>query len=263
MAGGGAEAEKGVVVDRHIPEGSGGVALDGGELAEEPAGEVDEMDALIDEFAAAGEGGIGAPLAVVALAAAVAVAGAEKHEGAEDAGVEEFAGFLEGGVEAVVVAEADAGLGRLGGGEDRAELGGVEGAGFLDEDVFAGADGGAGDGGEGGVEGGDDDGGDAGVGEGEGEVGDGGAAGGEFREVGGAGGVEVAGVEQRWVGAEGEDAFAADEAAADDGEIELLGFWVGHSVKRMIKATLTGRGTQVRFARKRGGRRPAEGGVGP
>jgi hypothetical protein len=42
----------------------------------------------------------------------------------------------------------------------------------------------------------------------------------------------------------------------------LLGFCVGHSVKRMIKATLTGRGTQVRFARKRGGRWLAEGGVG-
>ena len=39
-------------------------------------------------------------------------------------------------------------LGQLGGGENGAELGGVERAGFLDEDVFAGADGGEGDGGE-------------------------------------------------------------------------------------------------------------------
>lgn len=44
------------------------MALDGGEFAEEPAGEIDEMDALIDEFATAGKDGIGAPLAIVALA---------------------------------------------------------------------------------------------------------------------------------------------------------------------------------------------------
>ena len=68
-------------------------------------------------------------------------------------------------------------------------------------------------------------------------------------EVGRAGEVEVASVEQRGIFAEGEDAFAADEAAADDGEIKLLEFCVGHSVRSMIKATLTGRGTQVRFER--------------
>lgn len=78
----------------------------------------------------------------------MAVAGTQKHERAEDAGIEEFAGFLEGGVEAMIVAEADASVGQLGGGENGAELGGVERAGFLDEDVFAGADGGEGDGGE-------------------------------------------------------------------------------------------------------------------
>ena len=223
------------------------MALDGGEFAEEPAGEIDEMDALIDEFATAGKDGIGAPLAVVALASPVAVAGAEKHERAEDAGIEELAGFLEGGVEAVIVAEADASVGQLSGGENGAELGGVECAGFLDEDVFAGADGGEGDGSERRVEGGDDDGGDAWVSEGDGVVGDRRAARGELGEVGRAGEVEVARVEQRRIFAEGEDAFAADEAAADDGEIKLLEFCVGHSVRSMIKATLTGRGTQVRF----------------
>ena len=238
------------------------MAFDGGELAEKPAGEIDEVDALIDEFAAAGEGGIGTPLAVVALASAVAVTGTQKHERPEDAGIEELAGFLEGGVEAVIVAEADASVGQLGGGENRAELGGVERAGLLDEDVFASANGGQGDGSEGGVERGDDDGGDARIGEDDGVVGDGGAARGELGEVGRAGGGEVAGVEQRRIFAEGEDTFAADEAAADDGEIELLEFCVGHSVRRMIKGTLTGRGTQVRFARKCGGQ-SARVAVGP
>ena len=41
LAGGGAEAEEGVVIDLHVPERRGGVAFDGREIAEEPAGEVD------------------------------------------------------------------------------------------------------------------------------------------------------------------------------------------------------------------------------
>jgi hypothetical protein len=116
------------------------VAVDDGELAEEPAGEVDEVDALVDQLAAAGERGVGAPLAVVAAAAAVAVAAAQEHQRAERAGVEELAGFLRAGVEAVIVAEADADA-RRGRRLDGAELGGVERAGLLDEHVFAGAHG--------------------------------------------------------------------------------------------------------------------------
>ena len=74
-----AQAEEGVIVDLHVPKRRGGVALDRREISEEPAGQIDQMHALVDEFAAAGERGIGAPFAVVAFAAAVTVAGAEKH----------------------------------------------------------------------------------------------------------------------------------------------------------------------------------------
>ena len=123
------------------------------------------MDALVDQFAAAGEGGIGAPLAVIALAAAVTVAGAEEHERPEGAGFEQFSGFLEGGMEAVIVTDADAGTGLRGGPLNGPELGGVEGAGFFNQDVFAGLDSGERDGREGGVERGDDDGVDRGIGE--------------------------------------------------------------------------------------------------
>lgn len=220
LPGGGAEVEEGVVIDLHVPEVGGGVACDGGEIAEEPAGEVDEVNALVDEFTAAGEGGIGAPLAVVAAASAVAVAGAHEHKRAEETFVEQGAGFLEGGVVAVVVAEADFGAGGGGDGGDVAELGGVESAGFLDKHVFAGGDGGEGDGGEGGVEGSDDDGVEGGIGEGDVVVGEGGAVGDESGEIGGAAGVEVAGVAHGDEVADGENAFTADEAAADDGEAE-------------------------------------------
>ena len=196
------------------------MAFDGGEVPEEPAGKVDQMDALVDEFAAAGEGGIGAPLAVVALAAAVTVAGAEKHERPKDAGFKKFAGFLEGGVEAVIVADADAGAGLGGGLLNGPELGGVEGARLFDKDVFAGLDGGEGNGGERGVERGNDDGVDGGIGENGGVVGGRRAAGDELGERGGAGGVEVAGGAEGDAGnfAEGLSAFTTNEAAADDGE---------------------------------------------
>jgi len=174
-------------------KGGGGVAFDRRKIAEKPPGEVDQVHALVDQFAAAGEGGIGAPLTVVALAAAVAVAGAEEHKRAEGAGFEEFAGFLEGGVETVIIADADAGAGLGGGLLNGAELGCVEGAGFFNEDVFAGFDRGERDRGEGGVERGDDDGVDGGIGEDGGVVGRGSAAGDELGEAGGASGVEVAG----------------------------------------------------------------------
>lgn len=54
LAGGGAEAEKGIVIDFHVPERGRGMAFDGGKTAEKPAGKIDQMDALVDEFAAAG-----------------------------------------------------------------------------------------------------------------------------------------------------------------------------------------------------------------
>jgi hypothetical protein len=200
------------------------------EIAEKPAGEVDEVHALIDEFAAAGEGGIGAPLAVVAFATAVAVAGAEEHEGPEGTSFEEFAGFLKGGVEAVVVADADTGSSFGGGGLEGAELGGVEGTGFFDEHVFAGPHGGEGNGGEGGVECGDDDCVDGGIGEDGGVVGGRSAAGHEGGEVGGASYVEIAGGAEQDAGnfSQGFSAFAADKAATDDGEANRFNSGLRH-----------------------------------
>ena len=86
--------------------------------------------------------------------------------------------------------------------------------------MFAGLDGGEGNGREGGVERGDDDGIDRGIGEHGGVVGGRGAARDELGDGGGAGGVEVAGGAEDNAGdfTEGLGAFAADQAAADDGE---------------------------------------------
>ena len=90
------------------------MALHFREIAEEPAGEIDQMHALVDQFAAAGEFRIGAPFPLVAGPAAVAVAAANEHQFAEGAAIEDLACFAEGAMIAVVEADADEGAGALG-----------------------------------------------------------------------------------------------------------------------------------------------------
>ena len=211
-----AQAEEGVIVDLHVPKRRGGVALDRREISEEPAGQIDQMHALVDEFAAAGERGIGAPLAVVAFAASMAVTRTQKHERPEGARFKESSGFLEGGMKTVVVADAHAGAGFGGGGLDSAELSGVESAGFFNEDVFAGFDGGERNGRKRGVERGNDDGVDGGIGENCRVIGGRRTTGDELREIGGAGRVEVASGAKGDARdfAQGLSAFTADKAAA-------------------------------------------------
>ena len=94
--------------------------------------------------------------------------------------------------------------------------------------MFAGLDGGEGNGREGGVERGDDDGVDCGIGKDGGIIGGRSATGYKLREIGGAGSVEVAGGAEDNAGdfTEGLGAFAADQAAADDGEAGGTG-WSG------------------------------------
>ena len=101
----GFEQGKAVVFDGPVPEEGADVAGDVGEIAEEPAGEVDEVDALVEHFAAAGDGGVAAPFLLHAEPAAVAVAAADEHERADAAGVDDLAGLAQRGMEAVVEAD--------------------------------------------------------------------------------------------------------------------------------------------------------------
>ena len=86
--------------------------------------------------------------------------------------------------------------------------------------MFAGFDGGEGNGREGGVERGDDDGVDGRIGEDGRVIGGRRATGDKLRETGGAGRVEIARGAERDAGdfAERLGAFTTDEAAADDGK---------------------------------------------
>ena len=138
---------------------------------------------------------------------------------AEVAAVEEGAGGEAGGVEAVLGNDAEEAVGVTVGGEEGVAAGDVHFHGFFGEDVFAGAEGGCG---EGAVVA-------AGSAEGDGVDGEIGehlfpSAGGDVKlggEAGGGGGVEIdAGDELRVGGEGGEGAClgAADVAAADKGK---------------------------------------------
>src|SRR5579859_630129 len=115
------------------------------------------MDALIDEFAAAGEFGIGAPFAVVTHPSAMAVAGTEKHELAHDSGVKNFAGFNERRMKAVVESGAHDHTVFFGGGDKSIDFPDGCASGFFDDHMFAGVNGGEGDRCEVAIDGGDND----------------------------------------------------------------------------------------------------------
>ena len=130
--------------------------LDAGEVAEEPAREINEMHALVDEFAAAGKRRIGAPLAVVADAPPVAVASADEHQRTKRARLVKAARLKERGVEAVIETHAHAHAGGTGGVDEFVRLLGGDCARLFDEDVLSGANRGERQRGERGIERADD-----------------------------------------------------------------------------------------------------------
>src|SRR5262249_43056173 len=115
--------------------------LDGGEISEEEPGQVDQVNALVDQLAAAGQLLVGAPFAVVADAAAVTVTAAQEHKLASGAATRALQGLQQRRMMAVVEADADADVVAAGDGGDGIQLGGAAGAWFFDKDVLAGFDG--------------------------------------------------------------------------------------------------------------------------
>jgi hypothetical protein len=87
------EVAEAVVLDFPVPEEAFDGALNLRELAEEPAGEVDEVDALVEHLAAAGDVPLPPPLLLHAEPAALPVAAADEHHLAERAGVEQLSRF--------------------------------------------------------------------------------------------------------------------------------------------------------------------------
>src|SRR6185369_17851823 len=103
-----------------------------------PAGEVDEMDALVQQLASARDLGAGPPLALVARTAAMAVTRAQVHQWAQLAAHQELTRAAQGGVESVVEAHADGHAALAGGGGQRGQLCGSPRRRLLDQDVLPG-----------------------------------------------------------------------------------------------------------------------------
>src|SRR5262249_20530601 len=120
------EQQEAVVLDGHVPEVGGRRAAHTGEIAEEPAREIDQVHALVDQLAAARALGLGSPLAVVAGASAMAVAAADEHQVAESAALEDLACFAKGTVITVIEAHPHEG----GGARDAIQFRGAAGARF-------------------------------------------------------------------------------------------------------------------------------------
>src|SRR5215831_5363213 len=80
LAGWRAQRQERVVVHWHPPEVGCGDAVDVTEFTQKPSREVDQVNALIDEFASTGHGRIRPPLTFVANAPSVAIAAANEHQ---------------------------------------------------------------------------------------------------------------------------------------------------------------------------------------
>src|ERR1035438_29435 len=106
LSGGGFEQQESVIFDRHFPEVTGRAAGDAREVAQEPARQVDQVYALVQQFAAARGARIGSPLALVAGTAAVSVAAADEQQRTGRAGIEDRARISKGAV--IPVTESDA-----------------------------------------------------------------------------------------------------------------------------------------------------------
>ena len=107
------------------------------EFAEKNSGEINQVNALINQLAAAGKLRIGAPLLFVADAAALAVTSAHKHHRTEHAAVENIQRLQARRMIAMIVADADQCAGFFRGGIKLVEFGDADAGGFFDENVFA------------------------------------------------------------------------------------------------------------------------------
>ena len=101
------QSQEAIVVDLSRPEIAGHGAVGQGEIAEKPARQVDQMRALVDQLAAAGNFLVKAPLLLIADAAAMAVAAANEHQRPDRALVGQLLGAHDRGMEAVIEADLD------------------------------------------------------------------------------------------------------------------------------------------------------------
>ena len=115
-----------------------GRAVDFGDVAQEPARQIDQMNPLIDQLAAAGDARVRPPLLVVADAPAMAVAGPQKHQGTEGAGIDNLPRLAKCPVIAMVEADMHEDVISLGQGDQGAQLADVPCRGLFRQHMLAG-----------------------------------------------------------------------------------------------------------------------------
>jgi len=101
------ENKKPVVFDWHIPEIGMRVAIHLDEFPQKPAPEIDEVHALIDQLATTRQFRIRAPLLIVTESTPVPVAGSQKHQRPERAGLDDASRLPKCSMIAVIEAHAN------------------------------------------------------------------------------------------------------------------------------------------------------------
>src|SRR5439155_8550261 len=115
LAARGFEEQKAIVLYRHVPEVGVGTPLDAGEVAQEPAREVDQVRPLVDQLPASGNSRLGTPFPIVARTPAMAVPAADEHHLAQRARFEDLAGLAKRPMVAMVESNSDQRPGAAGG----------------------------------------------------------------------------------------------------------------------------------------------------
>ena len=154
LAFGRAQTQKGIVVHRHLPEIGCRVAFNFFEIAQKPARQINQMNSLVNQLAAAGKFRIGAPFLVVTDAPAMAVTRANETSIRPSRRIKNLPRLEKGRMITMIETDADTNAMII---RERNQfvnlLNGNAGR-FFHEDVFAGANRGGGNVGQRGVDGG-------------------------------------------------------------------------------------------------------------
>src|SRR5581483_9304858 len=131
------QQEKRVVFDWHIPIEGFHASPDPRKVTQKPLRKIDEMNALVQQFAAPGAPRLRAPLAFVTRPAAMAVTAADKHKLAGDAGFPDLARFAQRTVIPMIEAHPHQSACALGCFAYKLEFGRAPRSRFFDEHMFS------------------------------------------------------------------------------------------------------------------------------
>src|SRR5258708_4141161 len=131
------EQKKPVIFDRHIPEKGPSRSPFQLEFPPQPAAQIDEMDPLVQQFAAAGNLWVRSPFTVIPHASAMSIPRADIHERSELSCLELTFGVLKGRMKAVIKSYSHHLARFLSGGNNPLDIPHIAPGRFFHQDVFA------------------------------------------------------------------------------------------------------------------------------